>query len=233
MLGRKMIDMRQRTAEDLHPIGAAGRRGGIGKGHIERGGDAVGAHAAQDGNQLRAVVLVHAAHQRRIAEMKELRRRGQIVAHIRGREGVVGARIMEEDAVHLRRVDADRVGGRGRGIDDHAIGEPGAARLDDLAHGLPEQVGADLAHQPRRDAQPVQRQPDVRHRAAGGERGRAALDQVAGRERPLEGLAAHAGELRDDIQADVPGDDDGHDSPFQTFARWHVERLNVSTCQPR
>ena len=134
--------------------------------------------------------------------MEDARGRQLVVADVVRGEGVVGAGAVQEAPVHAGRADDDGVAGDLARADDHVGGELGIPRPQRLEHGAAEQVVADLAHEPHRDAQSVQGQPDVRHGSAGRHLGRSDLQQ------PARLDPRRPGQHGDHVEADMPGDDD-------------------------
>ena len=186
MLGSADVHRGQGRAEDGRPVRAAGRRRRVGQREVQRRGATTRQRGGsldplEDLRQLAPTILIHQPHQGRIAEVEQPGPGDQVVAHVIGREGVVGAGVMQEDAVDARCVHDHGVGGGDRGIDHHAVDQSLALGRHDAPDRHAEQVVAHLAHQPGHDAQLVQHQPGVRDRAAGGEHRRPHLAEPARR----------------------------------------------------
>ena len=139
--------------------------------------------------------------ERRVAEVEDPGGGQSVVRDVVAREAVVGPGAVQEAAVHARRADHDRVARGLLGRDDHPGRQAGVLLTQRGEHAGAEEVVAHPADQPHADAQAVQRQPGVEHRAAGGQVGRAHVDERAGLER------RRAVQARDHVEADVPGDD--------------------------
>jgi hypothetical protein len=116
----------QHVLQQAQPVDAPGLRIRVRLRHVQRSGDAQVTHCAQQGDCLGAVVQIHAAHERRVAKVKNTGVPHLVQRHIRRAKGVVGAGAVQEDAVDARRVDHQRVGRIGGRIDDHSLGQCGS-----------------------------------------------------------------------------------------------------------
>jgi len=131
--------------------------------------------------------------------VEELHVRQLLVANVVGRERLVGPRVVQEAPIDSRRTDHDRVAGRRRLGHDHVARQLGSQRIE---HRPPEEIGADLPGEPHVNAEPMQRKPRVRDRAASRERHRADDDEPTGLE------PRRAVQLGKQIERDVARDYD-------------------------
>ena len=139
--------------------------------------------------------------------MKQSRALQHLVTDVVSPERVVGASAVQEHAVDMRRVDHHCVRAGFTGHDDHALRQVRTVVLHDPHDRAPKEVIADLTHQSRVHAQPVQAQPGIGHRATRRQRRRADLRKSTWRQVGLKltpGIHRKAG---DNVQADVPGND--------------------------
>lgn len=67
-------------------------------------------HGAQNGLQLRAIVVIHALHQRRVPKVKQADAIEAIDIHIGAAERVVGAGKLKECSIRLGRADHHGIG---------------------------------------------------------------------------------------------------------------------------
>ena len=100
------------------PVGAR-----IGHGHIQAGCDASLLGAAEDIDQLNAVILKHPAHQRWVAEVEQPRLPEQVIPYIVGDKRIVSAGTVQEITVDAGRTDDDRIRRAELWVDDHAVGK--------------------------------------------------------------------------------------------------------------
>ncbi len=144
---------------------------------------------------------------------------GELLAvNIIGAEGVVGPGAVEEDAVHAGGADDDGVGAGRALLDDHALSELGCDGADDVHDCSSDEVVADLSHEPAGNAEAVEREAGVGDGAAGGGGEGPHVGELAGAEEGVEGDLG-VSEGGNDIEADVPGDDD------VGLPAWQVARL--------
>jgi len=180
--GQKDVHVWQHPLEPTLPVDLAGIQIRVRHGHVERRGDAEPLHATEQAGAFLSAVRVHAPHERRVAEVEELRSDEPSVVDVVGQKGIVRTGAVEKDAVHAGRADDHRVRtGLARG-DDHAMGEGRVLSAQDLEDGTAQEVISHLSHQTRPEAQAMEGQSGVRHGASGARHRRADVHQCPGHE---------------------------------------------------
>ena len=197
---RKDVDERQRVGQHPLPVHVPGFALRIDAAEVERGRRPHGVHPLEQSSQLFTVVGVHLAHQWGVAEVEHTRPGERAIGDVIGAEGPVGAGAVQEGAVDAGRADRDRVAGHVALRHDDLARQVALQLRESVEDRLPEEVRADLRHEPHGHAEAVQGDAGVEDRAAGRDQRRSDDVQTAG-------FVGHRpGQLRVDVERDVPGD---------------------------
>ena len=176
---------------------------GVGQAEVEGDDGYPRLRPLQEALQLRAAVRVEARHEGRVAEVHDLDPVERLVREVLRAEGVVAAGRVDKGPVGALHLHHDGVARRGLRADGEVAAELAQERADDAAEG----VVADHPDEPHRQAKGVERPPHVAHRAARAQGGGTRLDE------PPRRQLRHPREGGDDVQAQVPGDEDGGHRP--------------------
>ncbi len=138
--GAEDIYIRQHAPQDGRPVRLAAGRGRVGQGHIQRSGRPGGLGPAVDLQQPGALFYIHAPHDGRVAKMENAGLRRQAPIDILSAKAVVGARAVQEKAIHAGRADDNRIRGSRALVGGNALRQPRPLGGDNAAHDLPEGV---------------------------------------------------------------------------------------------
>ncbi|OPZ97347.1 MAG: hypothetical protein BWY71_01646 [Planctomycetes bacterium ADurb.Bin412] len=192
--------------EDFFPGGLAGGGGRVRQGHVAGGGGAGLPGDLEDTLQFAAFVLEHAFHQRRIAEMEMTALPDEAGVEVFSGKDIVGAGIVQEDAVDTGRGYNDGIGTSLIFEDVDPVGI--AAAPEDVDDEAPELIVPHASAKADLAAEGFHVDPGIGDRAAGTDFGLFDVDQFAGAHDVPDGFGAGVEKEGDNIQAQVAGDHD-------------------------